>query len=379
VKTSGWSPVEDVELQGDPALAEALGDALGEVGRWDQLTHGFHTYPAGMHPGCARRLVELSNGPVHDPFCGGGTTLIEALVAGRPCSGADLGPIAVMVAKGRTTLWPEDRIRRFRGAGRRICEEAKGWKTLPRDSAVRAMSTWYERHVAMELEGIRQGIRHAPDEVQELLVFALSSILVKVSHRRSDTSSKRDARHRAPETTAILFHKKVRELGRRLEALAEEVPDGTPGARIARGDARETDPIQPVGALITSPPYPAVYDYLPLQRLRCAWLEIDDRPFQPAEMGARRRFQSDPKKAWRAWRDSLGAWMNRVPDQLRPGGTLSVVIGDGFAKGKVIDALHPIEEAGRDAGLQPLARASGVRHDHGPGVARREHIVVFGR
>ncbi|HJN73193.1 MAG TPA: hypothetical protein QGF58_04575 [Myxococcota bacterium] len=377
MKTSGWLPVSDIEVQGDPALAEALAEALSQAGSWDRLTHGFHTYPAGMHPQCARILVELSQGPVHDPFCGGGTTLVEALAAGRRTSGADLSPVAVMVAAGRTALCSPERIRRFRGAGRRICEDAKRWQTLPRDSATRAHSTWYERHVAMELEGIRQGIRHAPAEVRDLLRLSLSSILVKVSHRRSDTSSKRDPRHRAPGTTAILFHKKVRELGRRLEGLASAVPEGTRAAVIDCADAKDHGPAEPVGALITSPPYPAVYDYLPLQRLRCAWLAMEPR--LAAEMGSRRAFAADPKKAWHRWRQDLQTWMDRVPGQLGAGGTLSVVIGDGFAKGKVIDARLPLEEAARAAGLHLLARASGGRVDDGPGVIRREHILTLGR
>ena len=379
MNTSGWLPVEQLEVQGDPQLAEVLAEALTQVGRWDELTHGFHTYPAGMHPACARILVGLGEGPLHDPFCGGGTTLVEGLVAGRQTTGADLGPVAVLVSTGRTALCPPDRIRRFRGAGRRICEDARRWRTLPRDPAIRAQSSWYERHVATELEGIRQGIRHAPEEVQELLRFAFSSLLVKVSLRRSDTSSKRDPRHRAPGTTAILFHKKVRELGRRLEALADAVPEGTPAVRVQQGDARQVGPTEPVGAILTSPPYPAVYDYLPLQRLRCAWLGLDDRPLQLAEMGPRRAFLADPRKAWHRWRKDLGAWLDRVPEQLRPGGTLGVVIGDGFAKGRVIDTLAPLEEAARSAGLQPLARASGARRDDGPGVTRREHILFFRR
>lgn len=379
MRSSGWLPVENIEVQGDPALAEVLAEALTCVGREDRLTHGFHTYPAGMHPDCARVLVRRSSGAIHDPFCGGGTTLVEALADGRRCSGTDLGPIPVLVATGRTSLCGPDRIRRFRGAGRRICEDAKGWKTLPRDPAIRAQSTWYERHVAMELEGIRQGIRHAPDEVQELLTLAFSSILVKVSHRRSDTSSKRDPRHRPPGTTAILFHKKVREFGRRLEALAEAVPEGTKAAVIQRGDAKTMAPPEPVGAIITSPPYPAVYDYLPLQRLRCAWLGIDDRPLQAAEMGPRRAFASDPKKAWRRWRDDMHAWLARVPEHLSDDGTLTVVIGDGFAKGKVIDALNPLVDAAQASGLSPLARASGARRDEGPAVTRREHVVRFSK
>ena len=64
--------------------------------RW---THGFHTYPAGLHPdGAALLLTLMPEGPICDPFCGGGTVLVEAMAAGRACVGRDISPIAVRLA-----------------------------------------------------------------------------------------------------------------------------------------------------------------------------------------------------------------------------------------------------------------------------------------
>src|SRR5262249_7300070 len=48
--------------------------------------HGFHVYPARMHPVTASRLVELTSiagSKVLDPFCGSGTVLVQAMLARR--------------------------------------------------------------------------------------------------------------------------------------------------------------------------------------------------------------------------------------------------------------------------------------------------------
>ena len=135
-----------------------------------------------------------------------------------------------------------------------------------------------------ELESIRRGIEDARPDVRGLLETVFSSILIKTSWRRSDTNPQRVRHHRPPGTTAILFHKKARELGRRLEALAEVVPDGTPPADIAWRDARESGAPK-CDLILTSPPYPSTYDYLRLQHLRHVWF-ADDVPYN-AEIGAR--------------------------------------------------------------------------------------------
>ena len=73
----------DAIRSGDPAIARVLEAALRHRGRIERATHGFHTYPAGLHPDAARDLVGLGTGAVLDPFCGGGTTPSVCKILGR--------------------------------------------------------------------------------------------------------------------------------------------------------------------------------------------------------------------------------------------------------------------------------------------------------
>lgn len=374
-RTTEGKPSLEVVCSQDDGLTATLSAALGEVSRDDDLTHGFHTYPAGLHPRAARRLIEAFPGAVVvDPFCGGGTVLIEAMRAGRAAYGADLSPVACLVSATRTARMSPDDLTAFRSAARRITEVARHPDALPPVAIERVVAPWYEEHVAAELESLRRGVNAAPDAVRGLLRGVLSSLLVKVSLRRSDTSWERVDTRRPPGTTAILFHKKARELGRRLEALAAACGDA-PAAVVGQRDARAPWATPAADLILTSPPYPGVYDYLPIQDLRAAWLGLE-LP-EARELTSRRAWLADPDAASRAWRADTEAWMTRAAAGLAPGGSLVVVIGDGRVGRRDLDARAATLDAADAVGLRAVAWASHARPDHAIHGVRWEHILVL--
>lgn len=71
-----------------------------------ELTHCFHSYPAMMIPQIARRLLQKyasSAKTLFDPYCGSGTSLVEANVKDINAIGTDLNPLARLIAKTKTT------------------------------------------------------------------------------------------------------------------------------------------------------------------------------------------------------------------------------------------------------------------------------------
>ena len=364
-KHKGPPKARAVREHGDPTYSAIVATALSKQGAIDRGTHGFHTYPAGMHPDCARLIIEACPGVVHDPFCGGGTVLVEGILSGRQVFGGDLSPIALLVSKARTAS--PKLASPLRSASRKISAQAQLRIDVEVDEE---LQKWYEPHVAQELGRIRNEIPNHPEEVQPLLRAVFSSIIVKSSFRKSDTSNQRETHHRPPGTTAILFHKKARELGRMLEAMPESTP------HIFEGNACSDIPPQPVDLILTSPPYPGVYDYLPLQQLRYLWLGIPT-PKVAQEMGSRRSFRALGRQdALKEWQDQTTEWIKIQTQNLTPTGKFAIIVGDGLVGDKLVDTLFPTVEALKQCGMRVLARASADRPDHARGAIRIEHLVL---
>ena len=67
--------------------------------------HEFYRYPGRFSPAFARAAIDAFSQPndlVLDPFVGGGTTAVEALVSGRRSLVADLNPLAIFVTRVKT-------------------------------------------------------------------------------------------------------------------------------------------------------------------------------------------------------------------------------------------------------------------------------------
>ncbi|MFQ6118862.1 MAG: DNA methyltransferase [Methanosarcinales archaeon] len=69
-------------------------------------THCFHSYPARMIPQVAGRLIDLyckNKKLLFDPYCGTGTSLVEANLRNINAIGTDLNPLARLITKAKTT------------------------------------------------------------------------------------------------------------------------------------------------------------------------------------------------------------------------------------------------------------------------------------
>jgi len=65
--------------------------------RVDEPPHSFYKYPARFSPLFAREAIKAFTQPgdtVIDPFCGGGTSLVEAIASGRKAAGFDISSLA---------------------------------------------------------------------------------------------------------------------------------------------------------------------------------------------------------------------------------------------------------------------------------------------
>ena len=82
-------------------------DAAQSKERVSGLTHNFYRYPARFSPEFASAAIRSLSEPgdiVLDPYMGGGTTIVEAIAAGRKAYGNDLNSLAVFITRAKTTF-----------------------------------------------------------------------------------------------------------------------------------------------------------------------------------------------------------------------------------------------------------------------------------
>lgn len=69
-------------------------------------THCYHNYPAMMIPQIANKILDCygeTAKTLFDPFCGTGTSLVEANIKGIDAYGTDLNPMARLIAEAKTS------------------------------------------------------------------------------------------------------------------------------------------------------------------------------------------------------------------------------------------------------------------------------------
>jgi SAM-dependent methyltransferase len=383
-------------LRGAPGDAEVLADALAvgsDEGDTRAHVHGFHSYTARMHPLTARRLIERLSGPralVLDPFCGSGTVLVEARLAGRRAAGVDANPLAVELARLKTRRFTPRDLERLIAAGQQIAEgadarrKAKAGATRNYGADDREL---FDAHVLFELDGLRAGIeRLARSASRDALWLALSSILVKVSRQPGDSADRLEERRLASGFAIRTFRRRVEELAVQLEAFARQAAPTSPEPRVFLGDARELADISNglVDLVVTSPPYPGVYDYFEQHEPRLRWLGLDPTHFAKHEIGSRRELSRLGENASAQWREDFGRALAAMSRVLSPSGAGVHLIADSAISETPLFADDIAAELAPKAGLQLAAVASQERpHFHAPTQAafrrrpRCEHALLF--
>lgn len=389
-----------VETHGDATVAPALATALGgDLSAEDarQHIHGFHSYPARLHPTMARRAIELfapPGGTVLDPFCGSGTVLVEARLAGRAAWGADINPLATLLSRLKCRGASRDDLDKLLRSARGVARHADD-RRLARAGATRRYPDedreQFDPHVLLELDGLRDGIeRAAPGFERDTMWLVLSAILTKLSRRAGDSGMVDDRPRRlAAGFAARLFLRKTEELQAQILEFAQRLPPDVPPYRVETADARQLSPFASASAdlVVTSPPYPGNYDYLGHHQTRLRWLGLDSRTLDDAELGARRRV--DPRRpdlAIDQFARDLAEVLRALRRVLRPKARALLVIADSVVGKHPVRAEALVRSAADAAGLAWLATASQQRpHFHKPSsrafsrTPRAEHAMMLER
>jgi DNA modification methylase len=387
-----------VEVDADTeAVARALGSAF-DAARDEETTqahvHGFHSYPARLHPMIAQRCVRRWTAPcgkLLDPFCGSGTVAVEARLLGRKAIGIDLNPLAIELAWCKTRGTTESERRELADLARRVAEHAEDRRRTragPTRRYGQVDRELFDPHMLLELDGLASGLRRlVRGDAHRILRLVLSATLTKVSRRAGDSSEQLASKRLASGFAIRFFESKAQELIRQLAAFQAALPVGSPKAELLLGDARALRHLRPESfdLVLSSPPYPGVYDYHSHHEARLRWLRLDGRALRQGEIGSRRQLgRLDAQAAVARWREDFGGCLTQLSRVVTPGGHIVLVLGD-TAIGRVpVRADELVGELARNAGLELVGRASQKRPEFHRGTARafgrqarREHLLLL--
>lgn len=378
-------------LHGPMELAGVLGNALlcqwRGHGHHKAHTHGFHSRKAVMNPLAVSKLLELlpGEGAIIDPFVGSGTTAVEVMLAGRAALGYDISALAVGIAKLHCWRPSSAQLDEFRAAI---------------DAAVAAIDGEDEATIDWERanRAVQVQAETASVEVAGALWFVLSH---EQSYAWPEWRRSRGLGWRL-RRTADRFVAKLQEL-------TAAVPSGTPNAQIYLSDARSAcfTPTQlgmagSAGAdgVLTSPPYPAVYDYVhddtPNELGRwavltgqqhCSPTSEKSKAKLPEEIGSKNQFEalkSSPGSFAQRWQVDTEDWLQVAAEQLRPDGRIAMLIGDNagvHALSSIAAAATTISERSNFE-LRLLASASVAEDARRPWAAKKrnyrsEHTILL--
>jgi DNA modification methylase len=249
------------------------------------VSHNFHAFAAKFPPQLPRLFIEHLTNPldlVLDPMVGSGTTVVEAMLAGRKGVGYDIDHLALHLARIKTSGIELGRVRNFINKvvsssinyyQNKELIESKLAETFDKKTK-EFIEYWFLPATTCELMALTLAINEITDDsVKDFFKLVFSSIIITKS---GGVSLARDLAHSRPHKDKSKRPKNAIEaFGARLNKLMpglNQIPRGGDLIKIERQDARRLPlPDNSVDLIVTSPPYANAIDYMRAHKFSLVW------------------------------------------------------------------------------------------------------------
>ncbi len=423
------------------ASSKPIDVSFREIVSWvrqgDQFTHLMHPYPAKLLPHIAHFFVHASGlrragSLVLDPFTGSGTVALEASLAGASSLVADSNPLALLLAKVKTTPYDTDVLI---DQARRLNQRIRRIKTAP-DIALVNSHLWYSPSTKLELERILRTVTEIEDaDVRDFFRVCFSVAVRKLSQadptisvpvRLKTKPGLSDAANRAIRThlkwlkqasPAEEFSKvvqvniaRVLDTNRAFRGRVQCVIVGR-DARCLKDEQEQRLRDNSVSLTITSPPYGSAQKYIRSSSLSLNWLGLCE-PAELADLEGKSigrehlpaRLAQAPTPLTQSVSRLLGPTLARIRernahraaitetyvaeliDSLReivrvtaPGGHVVLIVGNNTVAGLPVANDEVIAATLRDMGLELELALRDTIHSRGLLTARHSTAAIIGR
>lgn len=258
--------------------------------------HGLHEYKGKFNPQLAHALLNIFGADqrhrILDPFCGSGTTLVEAAHLGITGTGFDMNPLAVFVANTKlAALWSD--VSSLRAELRKITRTLSRRKAAEKSDGTRHayLAKWFTPEILLDLERLRCAISEVSKPSAAFFLTTASDLLRDWSLQ--DPGDLRIRRRRSPLPAMPFVEAWSAAVSERIGVIEAvqpllRAPRCSSKARLA--DSRDGDTASKLSGkfdfVITSPPYATALPYIDTQRLSLVWLGL----IQPDEI---RKLEAD--------------------------------------------------------------------------------------
>jgi len=282
------SQVEKEKASGDKYTRriDPTWDYQGE--RTKSYTHGIHTYPAMFIPQVARRLLETyskKGETICDIFCGSGTALVESKAMGINAYGIDLNPLAIFLAKVKTTPIDPSKLTKTYFALLKDIDNAKDkGAELP---SFKNLEFWFKKPVIKKLAMIKSKIKKIKDrDTRDFFMVAFSETVRLASNTKNGEfklvrMKKEKLDEFSPDVIGI-FKKRAET---NIAGMTDFYKDADKKAwtKIIFGDSSKYNDIKnnSIDFILTSPPYGdsrTTVAYGQFSRLSAQWIDIFENP-----------------------------------------------------------------------------------------------------
>ncbi|MCK9561267.1 MAG: site-specific DNA-methyltransferase [Bacteroidales bacterium] len=257
-----------------------------------EFSHRYHVYPAMMIPQIARRLIAeykpKNTKFIFDPYCGTGTTMVEAKLANINSAGTDLNPMARLISKSKITNYDLDKILQYKDL---LSDLSFAFSFNPIDKNQKIINFeninfWFPKKSIRELSFLLNNIHENIDiDYQDFFIVALSETLREVSYtRNSEFKLYRMPKHKMEQHNPDTFGIFLNKVNRNIEGLEALNETGTnTNVKVYDFNTCFVEPKkvlnQEIDFIVTSPPYGdsrTTVAYGQFSRLSNQWLGIEN-------------------------------------------------------------------------------------------------------
>ena len=329
-----------------------------------EFTHCFHAYPAMMIPQIARELLRRygqRGGWLLDPYCGTGTSLVEASLFGMHSVGCDINPLVCLIATGKLT--PVSLSAIDHNVGKLHTAMSRIKRTVPTRTVpdITNLSFWFADEVIACLAFLRSLISNIKDSASRNFSWvAFSEAVREVSYtRKGEFKLYRLPSQRLENFSPDVFAIFDKKLNRNRQGLMHYLAarKKVKAKVFGRDSTQGILPNAPDGydLVITSPPYgdsQTTVAYGQYSRLSAEWIGLPNaRKIDRLAMGGRRTTQQpnnslltstiakiatvDTKRAEQvaSFYVDLERSINTVVATLSPSATVCYIVGNRRVKG----------------------------------------------